>query len=89
MIFLRVFPRGILEIQLDFDKSIDFFAVLEPLDGEVGGDLPLKKYAQSREKPWAPTLCYFISGVVVPNLPIGRLQYRDFPKSSYYLNTKY
>ena len=37
-IFLRVFPRGILEIQLDFDKSIDFLAVLEPLDGEVGGD---------------------------------------------------
>ena len=36
--FLRVFPRGIPEIQLDFDKSIDFLAVLEPLDGEVGDD---------------------------------------------------
>ena len=38
--FLWVFPRGILEIQLDFDEGIDFFAVLEPLDGKVGGDLP-------------------------------------------------
>ena len=36
--FLRVFPRGIPEIQLDLDRSIDFLAVLEPLDGEVGDD---------------------------------------------------
>ena len=45
-----------LMIQLDFDKSIDFLSVLESLDGEVGGDWPPKKYAQSREKTYAPTL---------------------------------
>ena len=28
---MRVFPRGIPEIQLDFDKSIDFLAVLEAI----------------------------------------------------------
>ena len=75
--FFGFFPRGIPEIQLDLDSSIDFLAVLEPLDGEVGDDWPPKNYAQSREKPCAPTLCYFISGVVVPNPSIGSLQYQD------------
>ena len=64
-------------IQLDFDKSIDFLAVLELLDGEVGGDWPPKNYAQSREKTYAPTLRYFFWGVVVPNPSIGSLQYQD------------
>ena len=75
--FLWGFPRGILEIQLDFDISIDFLAVLEPLDGQVGDDWPPKNYAQSREKTYAPTLRDFFWGVVVPNPSIGSLQYHD------------